>query len=272
MTHYAVGVVIPRKDFKERKEELKQEIVKLESYKDLEGQELENVAVNVAISSWVGDLLMPFEEGLEVEPYKMKEGKKILKTLGERYLYYLKVSTHHRNTRLPEMHIQSFKEYLNTYNIKLVDGELYTTDNPNPKWDWYEIGGRFADSIPVKQGKPVTCARIKDIIWKKDVTEEDLECLKKTYEDNKKIKEDGTSNNPFFSMRYPTLESYIEGFTYFRTYALLNKGKWFESGQMSIFCMDDSTEESTKQYYEDFQNEIESLDPEDYFVIVDLHI
>lgn len=272
MTHYALGVVIPRKDLKERKEELEKQLVKLESYEDLQGKELEDTAINVAISSWVGDLLIPFEEGLEVEPYKVKEGKKMLKTLGERYLYYLKVSTHHRNTRCPEMHIQSFKEYLNTYNMKLVDGDLYTTENPNPKWDWYEIGGRFADSIPVKEGKPVTCAKIKDIVWKKDISDEQLNYLKKTYEDNTKTGENGTVINPFFLMSYPTLESYIESFAHFRTYALLNRGEWFESGQMSIFCMNDSTEESTKQYYEDFENEINSLDPEDYFIIVDLHI
>ena len=33
------------------------------------------------------------------------------------------------------------------------DGEVYSTRNPDSKWDWYEIGGRYAGRIVLKDNK-----------------------------------------------------------------------------------------------------------------------
>lgn len=276
--HYSVGVVIPSEEFFKAKERLSEKLVKLDAYKDFEGERLDILTTDVAVSGLVGDLLMPFEENLEVEPYKMEDGKRILKTLGERYMYYLKSATRHKATKLPEMKIQSFEEFLDMYRIKKVNEDLYTTANPNPKWDWYQIGGRFANSIPVREDDDVvykTYARVGDVIWERTLTDEHLKELEKYYEEASALRKDGTSENPLFFMHYPTLKDYINEFKYFRPYSLLSGDKWLESDGDIWFedeVQEAAIEESQQQYIKAFNEEVEKLNKDDYLVIVDLHI
>lgn len=50
-----------------------------------------------------------------------------------------------------------------TYSM-LADTVIVTTDrNPNGKWDWYVIGGRYKDSITNKDGEKVDSAVKKEI-------------------------------------------------------------------------------------------------------------
>lgn len=276
--HYSVGVVIPGDEFLKAKERLSKELVKLDAYKDFEGEKLDFLATDVAISGLVGDLLMPFEEDLEVEPYKMEDSKRILKTLGERYMYYLKSATKHKATKLPEMKIQSFEEFLNMYRIKKVNDDLYTTANPNPKWDWYQIGGRFANSIPVKEGDDIkykTYARVGDVVWERELTDEHLEGLKTYYEEASALRKDGKSENPLFFIHYPTFEDYVNDFKYFRPYSLLNGDKWLENDGDIWFedeVQEAAIEESQQNYIKAFNEEVSELNEDDMFVIVDLHI
>ena len=38
-------------------------------------------------------------------------------------------------------------------------------ENPNAKWDWYSIGGRWSGSLLLKSGERSDAARIKDIFF-----------------------------------------------------------------------------------------------------------
>jgi hypothetical protein len=80
----------------------------------------------------------------------------------------------------PEKQLAPFKE------------DLYDNTNPNGKWDWYSLGGRWSDFFKIKNKE--TCL---DCALKKDI---DFEGMK------------------------------AEGFS--PTFAVLNNGKWYESGSM----------------------------------------
>jgi len=49
-----------------------------------------------------------------------------------------------------EIYQQAIKYYEEEYLGP--DGEVYSTYNPDSKWDWYEVGGRYAGRIAVKDG------------------------------------------------------------------------------------------------------------------------
>ncbi len=43
------------------------------------------------------------------------------------------------------------------------EGNLYYMSNPNAKWDWYEVGGRWYNLIRMKNGVKVNSCMVKDI-------------------------------------------------------------------------------------------------------------
>jgi len=43
------------------------------------------------------------------------------------------------------------------------DGKFGFIENPNGKWDWWVIGGRWSDMLPLKSGKMTDQAYIEDI-------------------------------------------------------------------------------------------------------------
>ena len=47
------------------------------------------------------------------------------------------------------------------------DGNLLSTYNPNSKWDWYSIGGRWDGNLITKSGENVNTAHVNKIDWDK---------------------------------------------------------------------------------------------------------
>lgn len=46
------------------------------------------------------------------------------------------------------------------------NGDLLSTYNPNSKWDWYDIGGRWNKYLKTKNGRQVNTAYVDEIDWK----------------------------------------------------------------------------------------------------------
>jgi hypothetical protein len=128
------------------------------------------------------------------------------------------------------------------------DGEVYSTRNPNSKWDWCQLGGRWAGSIKVKDGI------IRDqpnfsYGW-----------------DNKSIKE---------VMSQPLTDSAIKkdiaNIDEISTFAVLKDGVWYERGSMGWFGMvhDEKDENAWSQ---EITKLIESLPDDVLLSIYDCHI
>ena len=49
-----------------------------------------------------------------------------------------------------------------TENIQ-PDGSVYSEYNPNSKWDWYEVGGRWKNLLRLKNGDKADCAYVREI-------------------------------------------------------------------------------------------------------------
>ena len=234
MSHYTVAVIVP-------KEVEKEDIIE-----------------------YINEVMEPFDENMEVEPYigcTVEEMK-------QRYTSYC--------DRMKEQgkseEIETFEEYSRDYcgHGNDEEGNALSTYNPNSKWDWYEIGGRWSGIIETKQSKSVNYARIKDIVFTKELNDLELQKAKKEYE--KLIKEGDMYVPEYYQKRFPTLESYLKSYD-FSTYALLDtSGKWHEPGKMGWFGMSSSSPEEKKDFDETYMDIINAQDENSWLVVVDCHI
>ena len=67
---------------------------------------------------------------------------------------------------------ECYKETKSWYGDDEIDeeGNLYSTYNPNSKWDWYEIGGRWNNGLVTKEGTETNEDYANQIDWDKTGT------------------------------------------------------------------------------------------------------
>lgn len=124
------------------------------------------------------------------------------------------------------------------------DGNMWSQWNENAKWDWYQVGGRWAGFFKIKDGafgergenglmganrsaEGADVVKVGDIDWE--------------HEDNKDL----------------------------YTYAVLHEGVWYEKGEMGWWGMSSNEDE---EWPTKFKELIESLDKETEVTVVDCHI
>lgn len=252
MSHYTVGVILP---------------------KHINQDEIEK---NVA------EALAPFNESLEVEPYIMHTKEELLKQYEEYKQRNINEKKGNNSSEIlnlvkgdldmPDPDIYNFEDFVTLYLGYDIDkdGNALSTYNPNSKWDWYSIGGRWSELIEVKNAPNCNFARIKDIIFEKEFCETELFAMKKSY---KKLITEGDFYKPeYYQKRYPDFEAYIKDRN-LSTFAILDvNGNWMEPGKMGWFGMSSSTPEEERAFAEKYLDTIKSCDEDDWFVVVDCHI
>ena len=87
----------------------------------------------------IDTLLAPYNENLEVEPY--------LKLTNDEAIIKAKEIYDDNNYSEKEL----IKNYADDYGYIILNDGLYSTYNPNSKWDWYEIGGRFSKGLELTE-------------------------------------------------------------------------------------------------------------------------
>ena len=199
-----------------------------------------------------------------------------------------------------------WQEARKTYGMENSDDEnIYGYYNPNARWDWWSIGGRWryrlkvlknAEHIkdqdmffeePKKQrGKYRWCdgAKIKDIRWAdmNRPTADQLKDMGRFWDvivegAPKEEGEDfGWHHKPeYYRDMYGTKENYIMKECMFYTHDLLDgiNNEWHTMGDMGWFGYDESTRESFEDYIQDFYEIIQRPEYQDYwFIMVDCHI
>lgn len=189
----------------------------------------------------------------------------------------------------------TFEEFMKEYKGARFDEEQKDWgywENPNAKWDWYSIGGRWKGLLKAKAGihgesslvMPIRCssAKVKDIDFTPDKTEYEkaLRWWEVVIEDSPL--RPGEKKEDFFNFykkeylinRYKNKETYARIKSSFTTYAVvLPDGTWCEKGQMGWFgCSSETPEESYDWDMNYKQNFIDKAEPEWILTIVDCHI
>lgn len=265
----------------------------------------------------IGEMLAPYSENMEVEPYVDETKEAIINSAKERKERVLQ-----RKEKGEELDKYDI-EYLNAntdeelYKLQIYEDESYdkngnhlTTYNPNSKWDWYEIGGRWNKILLVKEevkdieeGTPswgnldsinkkapegfkwVTGAKIKDIEFEKAIEfnntynksirfwELYVEGQKPQNEEEKEMIKWEIYRKEYYIERYETKENYAKINSTFTTWALLDEKGWHEKGKMGWFAMANDTKDSELLFIEKFTETIQKPENQDkYLVIVDCHI
>lgn len=166
------------------------------------------------------------------------------------------------------------------YRVNPDTGEYGYTCNPNAKWDWWQIGGGWADILRLKDGTTANGAFVKDVDFTPD---------KEAYAKGLRFwdvvvkgesilphenKEDFFHlwNRDYYIERYDNRYSYADHVSEFSTYAFVTAGgSWFESGKMEWFGLDNADRRSITEYESRLAEYIEK-NPELYITIVDCHV
>ena len=116
-------------------------------------------------------LLAPYNENLEVEPY--------LKYTVDEAIAYIKEHCVPYNDYLKEYADRHLIDWFAENEGLLIkqDG-LYSTYNPNSKWDWYQIGGRFDGELMLTEEGRLNAV---DEIKRKYCTDIDIKNLREDF-------------------------------------------------------------------------------------------
>jgi len=205
------------------------------------------------------------------------------------------------------------EEYISDYyGYDIHNGEVGYWGNPNAKWDWYQIGGRWAGEIVIKDDidinvfapnfsygwseeekikmmskpKRVTDqAQAKYIDWKYMFNQEDkrnyhnrfwelfIEEQEPITDEDKEMIKHIWYDKEYFTETYKDKETYVKCMTSFSTFAVLLDGKWIGKGDMGWFGISsESADEDLNWQLNFYDNFIKDIDPNAYVTVVDCHI
>lgn len=184
------------------------------------------------------------------------------------------------------------------------NGNYWSTSNDDAKWDWYEVGGRWAGFFRSKPGvvgeqgvhtakrwaeatkafgfpseevedlpeSACDVIKVKDIDWEA-MDRAEKERRAKFYDEQmqKPEKERFIWSDDRDADLKATRDEYINRPIYHCTYAVLHEGRWYERGEMGWWGMA-SNEKDEDVWEKEFRKLIESLDPETEVTVVDCHI
>ena len=239
------------------------------------------VGVVVNDISEVDDVLAPYDENMEVEPYIYKTKAELIASGKERkedYSHdddiqdwmkpYLEATT---DEELYKLEIEDYEE-----DEIDKDGNVLSTYNPNSKWDWYQIGGRFGNGSPT---------RIKDFKLYNNLNDDTIALYKRawdSFEGKCELSEEDTEaifggfriwNDKYYLDRYGTCENYIKAMSSNIPYAFVDTNGWYEKGQMGWWGCDSATQESIEDYTEFAEKYFTAEENQNkYIVWVDCHI
>lgn len=252
----------------------------------------------------VEKLLSPFDENIEVEPYVGKTKEQIIE---ENKKFQNKVKEDIEAFKNGTYNTKDYRVYwldnetgdIDSYYAKLLDlktdeemyefyqeysdsdfdekGNELSVYNPNSRWDWYEIGGRWDGFFKLKNGETANVAKISDVVW--EGTPEDKAVAREFWEQYIEGKKPFPGEKPvkayhkkeYYTSRYNSKEDFAERFTATHTYAVVTpEGVWKAPGAMGWFS---SSEDGQSQAEYDYWFRQFVKEHQDFFVtFVDCHI
>ena len=255
----------------------------------------------------IEELLAPYDENLEVEPYLKYKHNDAIEMIKEEFVPFNDFLKEYSDEQLLEWYVKEYSAEL------LKDGDIYTTYNPNSKWDWYQIGGRFdgelmltdegrlnavdeikrkyCTDIDIKNLREdfhymryVNSAPLKYIQWFTPSSPIEKEKLRRWWEINVEKDElkDGEKKDEYFfwnpdwyKRRYKDADTYIKTKEMITFFAVITPdGKWYAPSNMGWWaCTDGEPEDELKWDLEFYDRFIKpNLDSDLICTIVDCHI
>jgi hypothetical protein len=242
------------------------------------------------------ELLAPFSENLEVEPYIVTERDEFIKTMRVDY------------KDIPEVYDLSDDEFISVlredYHLDDKGNEI-STCNKQSKWDWWSVGGRWSDKLKLTKEAYTTvledccsdvilsarntlsgycsAAKIKylDFAPDQEISAQSLRFwelyVDKAVPQGQTEKEmiEWIRRKPeYYIDRFGTKENYAELQSLFHTWAVVTPdGQWHQQGNMGWWACSDDTAEQAEAWVRGYKKKfIDTAKPGWVAVIVDCHI
>ncbi len=156
-------------------------------------------------------------------------------------------------------------------HTKDEDGRYGYYENPNAKWDWYAVGGRWSGELRDKQGREQDSLQMNQIDFISMQDEQKEKYTGYWLEAQEKIKAGDEHAGFMYNIKKgQTKEEYV-GDGKFSTFAVIYHGKWFEKGERGWWaCVSD--EKEPEEWERVFNGILENTGADDYITIVDCHI
>jgi len=142
--------------------------------------------------------------------------------------------------------------------------------NPQAKWDWYEVGGRFANHLVSKSGMIGDSFMVQDLDFE-IMAKEKKSNAESVFDDSKK-EDSATRFFKYGIKKDETREMYVARRSVpVNCFAFVVDGEWVERGSMGWWgCVSD--EKDPGAWVDTLQNLVKSLRPEQWLTVVDCHI
>jgi hypothetical protein len=240
-----------------------------------------------------------YRRDIEVEASEVKaEAESIIKELLKRIEknpdeWHIKTSTEYKQL----FDKGEYAEIVTRYNGWSVDedGNMYSEYNPDCRWDWYEVGGRWSGFFKFKPNHKDTpvisghfsqtpeeveklrkagrtdVATVKEIDWE-GMRQEARETAIKTWE---KYGEQKGKNDGLFIYdirKDDTKESYVKRHSSIAPFAVLHDGEWSERGSMGWFGMVSDEDDKWEEQFDALVEMLIKKHPLMEITAVDCHI
>ncbi len=169
--------------------------------------------------------------------------------------------------------------------------DLLSTYNPDSKYDYYVVGGRWENSLKIKEDRLseypdnhmgyVDSAKVSDVdfFYVDPVSAVNSGRFWDIKVEGAPLKEGEKEpfslyNKDYYLERYKTRDNFIKTVNSFRTYAILTPdSKWHEPGQMGYFGMNDASVEDEVSFDKNYFNILDLEKYKDcYITVIDCHI
>lgn len=177
----------------------------------------------------------------------------------------------------------TFEKYMEEYHgydeRDPETGKYGYWENPNKKWDWWQVGGRYSNWFKTKDGRKVDDCQVKDLDRAPD------EAARKKALRFWEIVVEGSPLLPgeekpfnmykpaYYLDQYGTKEEYANEQASDAPWAFITPdGVWHEKGAMGWFACSDATKDSRQSFAKEWEAAIAAAAPDDWVVLVDCHI
>ena len=156
------------------------------------------------------------------------------------------------------------------------EGRYGYWENPNAKWDWFEVGGRWKKSLKAKDGTYRSHGVLKDMDLSPDEEAARKALLMWDQVVNKVdhgLEEWVLDTEKYFKETYGNAEFYAKSESEFRTYAVITPdGKWHAKGEMGWFGLSSEEADEAHEWIEQYREKFILPYIDRHVFIVDCHI
>lgn len=176
----------------------------------------------------------------------------------------------------PKQYLQFFED--EDCGIDEETGKHGYWENPNAKWNYWVLGGRFKRCFKTKEGQFVTCAQLRDL----DFTPTPAQIER--YEREWDVAVDGAEmreTDDFYIYRkkeyyvdtWGTKDKFVAEMCNSAPWAFITPdGVWHEKGTMGWWGMHDATGDSRAVFIRDWEKALSEIPDDFYAVVLDCHI